>query len=181
MSIKRIYNEFSQGFEDEYYIKLARDDVMAVPVLIDIMLDDNFFNARWAQNILEQISENFPETVYPFYKYVADALNNENKFLAWNVWKIIVNLTAVDDGAMWNMVSDRFYASLNSEFITEFSIACDCAERIIVNKSDESEKILNVLKNINNRIFKIGGEISESSLAVAKEKVDQLLEKIIAL
>ncbi len=42
MSIKRIYNEFSQGFEDEYYIKLAQDDVMAVPALIDIMLDDDF-------------------------------------------------------------------------------------------------------------------------------------------
>lgn len=46
------------------------------------------------------------------------------------------------------------------------------------NQADHGTPTLN---NFYNRIFKIGGEISESSLAVAKEKVDQLLEKIIAL
>lgn len=178
MSVKQIYNELALNQDDEYYIELARNNVMTIPVLIDIMLEESFMNASRAQKLLEKISENNPESVYPFFDYIAKGLENANSFLAWNVWKIIANLVYVDAKEKWSKVSEQFYIALNSELITEFSIACDCAQKIIAAKPNESEVILEILKNAGKRPFKISGELSESSQAVAAEKVQEFFENV---
>lgn len=40
MSIERIYFELEKHNSDEYYIELAQNDVLFIPVVIDIMIDD---------------------------------------------------------------------------------------------------------------------------------------------
>ena len=56
MGLERIYFELKKREDDEYYIELAQKDVLFVPVITDIMLNNSNSMSIWAQMILEKIS-----------------------------------------------------------------------------------------------------------------------------
>lgn len=178
MIIQNIYDDILQDMDDDYYVELAEREVMAIPVLIDTMLGISPVYAGRAQEILETISLAKPKLLYPFFDYLERALDSSNLFLAWNTWKIIANLVHIDSEDKWERVSKRFFDALNSENISEFSITCECAQKVIEGKPSQGEKILAIFRNIDSRVFKISGEVSEASKHVAKEKVQEFFENV---
>lgn len=181
MGIERIYYELKKNEEDEYDINLAQNDVLFIPVIIDIMLDKSNSSSIWAENLLEKISKINPLTVYPYMQYIAKSLDKTNAFNGWNVWKIITNLLYCDYMNYWDDLREKYYISLNSTHIAEFSICCECACNIISAKPDEKEHITEILKNTVDRIFYIGEEISVQSHNVAMEKANEVLQNIAKL
>ena len=71
MKTEQIFQEFEQRFEKEYYAQLASKEILTVPLLIEIFLDDDYANAHWAEQVLEYICEVNPKLVYPFFEFVA--------------------------------------------------------------------------------------------------------------
>lgn len=57
MKTEQIFQEFEQRFEKEYYAQLASKEILTVPLLIEIFLDDDYANAHWAEQVLEYICE----------------------------------------------------------------------------------------------------------------------------
>ena len=55
MGLERIYFELKKREDDEYYVELAQKDVLLIPVLTDIMLNNSNSMSIWAQMILEKI------------------------------------------------------------------------------------------------------------------------------
>ena len=53
-------------------------------------------------------------------------------------------------------VKERFYDALVSKTPAEFSIACDCAVSVFINKADEQKKLLDILKKSAEHKFYIG-------------------------
>lgn len=181
MKISQIYSEFERGFDNEYYAKLASEDVMVAPVLVQIFLEDEYVNARWAMQLLLYISGNTPEIIYPYYSYIAKGLCSKNNFLAWNTWRILSKLTLIDVQDKFNAVKEKFYSALNSTCLSEYSIACECAVDIFAAKTDERDKILEIIKNSHNRIFCIEDEPIANSGSIADEKAEEFFEKIMNL
>lgn len=177
MGLQYIYDEFLQNYEDEYYVDLAQNEILVIPLLVDIMIDERFDDSKRAQKILEKISQSNPKAVYPFFDYIAKCLMHKTKFIAWNTWKIIVNLLAVDTDDKWSSVRDQYYNALCTDAITEFSIVCECAEKVVANKPDETSRILEIFRNIENRTFTVFGEVSNASKEVAKEKILEFFER----
>ena len=66
----------------------------------------------------------------------------------------------------------------NSKTPAEFSIACDCAVSVFINKADEQKKLLDILKKSAEHKFYIGDTEIENSGEIAKEKVQLFLERI---
>lgn len=153
MKTEQIFQEFEQRFEKEYYAQLASKEILTVPLLIEIFLDDDYANAHWAEQVLEYICEVNPKLVYPFFEFVAKGLDNCNGFLAWNTWKMITKLLPIDTENKFESVKERFYDALVSKTPAEFSIACDCAVSVFINKVDEQKKLLDILKNPLNTSF----------------------------
>lgn len=153
MKTEQIFQEFEQRLEKEYYAQLASKEILTVPLLIEIFLDDDYANAHWAEQVLEYICEVNPKLVYPFFEFVAKGLDNCNGFLAWNTWKIITKLLPTDTENKFENVKERFYDALASKTPAEFSIACDCAVSVFINKADEQKKLLDILKNPLNTSF----------------------------
>lgn len=56
MKIEQIFREFERALENEYYMELAKKEVMTVPLLIEVFLDDDYANSLWAEQLLECIS-----------------------------------------------------------------------------------------------------------------------------
>lgn len=175
MGLERIYFELKKREEDEYYIKLAENDVLFIPVITDIMLNATNSMNLWAQMLLERISEENPLIVYPYIGYISRIIDKDTIFDSWNVWKIISNLLVCDYQNYWEKLRNKYYASLNSERIAEFSIACDCACKIISAKPDEEKTITEILKDMDNRSFYINGNLSSKSNEVAKNKAHEVL------
>lgn len=153
MKTEQIFQEFEQRLEKEYYAQLASKEILTVPLLIEIFLDDDYANAHWAEQVLEYICEVNPKLVYPFFEFVAKGLDNCNGFLAWNTWKMITKLLPTDTENKFESVKERFYDALASKTPAEFSIACDCAVSVFINKADEQKKLLDILKNPLNTSF----------------------------
>lgn len=42
MKIEQIFREFERALENEYYMELAKKEVMTVPLLIEVFLDDDY-------------------------------------------------------------------------------------------------------------------------------------------
>lgn len=156
MKTEQIFQEFEQRLEKEYYAQLASKEILTVPLLIEIFLDDDYANAHWAEQVLEYICEVNPKLVYPFFEFVAKGLDNCNGFLAWNTWKMITKLLPIDTENKFESVKERFYDALASKTPAEFSIACDCAVSVFINKADEQKKLLDILKKSAEHKFYIG-------------------------
>ena len=65
MKTEQIFQEFEQRFEKEYYAQLASKEILTVPLLIEIFLDDDYANAHWAEQVLEYICEVNPKLTRP--------------------------------------------------------------------------------------------------------------------
>lgn len=167
MKTEQIFQEFEQRLEKEYYAQLASKEILTVPLLIEIFLDDDYANAHWAEQVLEYICEVNPKLVYPFFEFVA-----------WNTWKMITKLLPTDTENKFESVKERFYDALASKTPAEFSIACDCAVSVFINKADEQKKLLDILKKSAEHKFYIGDTEIENSGEIAKEKVQLFLERI---
>lgn len=177
MSLEKIYFELSKDMEDEYYAELAKTEVMLIPVIID-SIHENPAKAYRAQALLDKISEESPKLVYPYFDYIVDIIGLSESVITWNVWKIIANLLSCDFDNKWNSAKDKYFSALKSNSIVEFSIACDCAEKIVLNKPDDKDNIIDILKNIGLHKYIVAGEESVGSLEVAKQKACEVLEKL---
>ena len=175
MGLEKIYFELKKREDDEYYIELAQKDVLFVPVITDIMLNNSNSISVWAQMILEKISEKNPLIVYPYIGYISEIIDRKTIFNSWSVWKIITNLLVCDYQNYWDNLKSKYYASLKSERIAEFSIACECACKIISAKPDEEKPITDILKDMDNRNFYINEILSPKSSEVAKNKAQEVL------
>ncbi|WP_294464176.1 hypothetical protein [uncultured Ruminococcus sp.] len=178
MGLERIYFELRKREDDEYYVELAQNDVLFIPVITDIMLSDSNPMNIWAQMLLEKISEENPLIVYPYIGYISQVIDKKTIFNSWNVWKIISNLLVCDYQNYWENLKNKYYNSLNSERIAEFSIACDCACKIISAKPEEEKPITDILKNMKNRDFYINENLSPKSSEVAKNKAQEVLNEL---
>lgn len=178
MGLERIYFELRKREDDEYYIDLAQKDVLFIPVITDIMLRESNSMNLWAQMILEKISEENPLIVYPYIGYISQVFDKESIFNSWNVWKIISNILVYDYQNYWEKLKNKYYDSLKSERIAEFSIACECARKIISAKPNEQKPITDILKDIENRKFYINEDFSIKSGEIAKKKAQELLDAL---
>lgn len=177
MSIEKVYYELSKGLDDEYYVELASKNVMLVPVLIDFITSEHSFTQK-SESLLEKISEKYPLVIYPYFNYIADIIISNNDLSSFCAWKIIANILEVDSLNLWDNIKENYFTALNSENITEFSISCDCAPKIISAKPLDKEEIVKILADTQNRSFSAGGQVSEVCRKIAMEKADSALQQI---
>lgn len=81
MKTEQIFQEFEQRLEKEYYAQLASKEILTVPLLIEIFLDDDYANAHWAEQVLEYICEVNPNLSIRSLNLLPKVLTNATAFL----------------------------------------------------------------------------------------------------
>lgn len=175
MNINEVYLRIIETENDSDVVKLAKKEVMVIPILINAMLDEN--NCR-AQNILIDLSEQTPLLVYPYFQYIIQALDRYDNFTAWNTWRIIANLLIVDYLEMWEEIKDKYFAAFNSENIAEILVVVSTAKFIIKYKPKDKEKITILPSECVNNEFKICNEPAPHLNTVAKQAVDEFFNNL---
>ena len=99
-------------------------------------------------NILAKSSELKPELVYRYWNDFASLLNHKNSYHRDFGLTLIANLTKIDSENKFSSVFDDYFKCLND---AKFMTARHCIQntaKILTNKSELNEDILNILLNI---------------------------------
>lgn len=169
MNIDEIYIKILTTEDDSKLIELAKSEVMVIPFLVELMLNNE--DCR-AQNLLIKLSEQTPLLVYPYFNYIAQAFEKYNNFLAWNSWRIIANLLIVDYLEMWENIKDKYFLAFKSENITEILALVSTAKTVINHKPNDAKIVTKLVKDCVNNQFTICNEPAPHINAVAKQAVD---------
>ncbi|MCQ2514190.1 MAG: hypothetical protein MJ089_03750 [Ruminococcus sp.] len=99
----------------------------------------------------------------------------------WCIWKIIANISKFEgeNNNIWDKICEKYISALSSNNICEFSIACDCSRLIVQSCPQSSEAIFEALKNVNERKFVMGNNISVECHNIAIEKATQALSNLL--
>lgn len=181
MNLKQIFQALSENRDDTYYVRLSSSEVLIVPVLIELAADGGYNQRMRAFTLLDKISRLSPEKVSPFAEYVLNVLDLHNDFPAWCIWNVIANIAACSE-KFEKPIAERLIRSLSSDNISEFSVACECAPRIVAAFPEIRASIEEVLGTVEERDFIFSREVSDSCREVASDKAKdyfRIVENII--
>ena len=67
--------------------------------------------------VLMDLSEKYPEKLYPYMDNFIELLNSKHRILTWNAMAIIANLTRVDENHKFEAIFDKYYSYLSNEYM----------------------------------------------------------------
>ena len=67
--------------------------------------------------VLVDLSEKYPEKLYPYMDNFVELLNSKHRILTWNAMAVIANLTRVDEDHKFEAVFDKYYSFLSHEYM----------------------------------------------------------------
>ncbi len=177
MNIMQIFQEISDNRNDNYYIELAQNEVLLIPALIEITSDGSYSERMKGYKLINKISQKYPEKIIPFTGYIIRIFDKHSDLPSWCIWKVLSNIAHVINDEEYLLI-DRFIKALDSDNISEFSIACDCAARFAEVFPESRKRIEASLKTVESREFILSGEASESCHNIALEKVKSFYDSI---
>ncbi len=177
LNLMQIYMELSENKSDDYYVDVSDDEILLVPVLIEIMGNSKYPQRLKACGILDKISRKRPDRLCPFAEYLLKAVKKYDDFPQWCMLKVISNII----GGITNYAElflEILVESLGSDNIGKFSIACDCVLTLSDHYPSVVELFIAATSDIEQRSFKIGNDISDSCKNVAAEKVNSVIDSL---
>ncbi len=101
----------------EQLLDRVKNDFGLIPLLLT-GVDHNKAAVRYGcSKVLMDLSEQYPEKLYPYFDFFVDMLDSKYRILTWNALAIISNLTRVDVDKRFDAVFDKYYSFLDNEYM----------------------------------------------------------------
>ena len=84
--------------------------------------------------VLMDLSEKYPEKLYPYIQTFIELLDSRYRILTWNAMAIIANLTKVDKDKKFDVIFDKYYSFLNDEYMVTVANVVGNSARIALAK-----------------------------------------------
>jgi hypothetical protein len=98
--------------------------------------------------ILMQISQDKPESLYPYMDFFIDLLDSKYRILTWNAIIIIANLTEVDKEKKFDKIFEKYYRLLENEYMVTVANVVGNSGKIALAKPYLSTKITDKLLTV---------------------------------
>ena len=118
--------------------------------------------------VLMDLSEDYPETLYPYWDKFTDLLDSKYRILTWNAMAIIANLAKVDKQNKLKAVFDKYYGFLNSEYMVTVANVVGNSGKIALAKPKLIPRITAELLKVEN--VSISPHLTEECKRVIAEK-----------
>ena len=130
--------------------------------------------------ILMDLSEEYPEKLYPYMDSFIDLLDSKYRILTWNAIAIIANLARVDKDKKFDAIFDKYYGFLNDDYMVTVASIVGHSGKIALAKPYLVEKITNELLKVESiRITPhLTGECKRVIVEKAIESLDQFFDQI---
>jgi len=100
--------------------------------------------------VLMDLSEEYPEKLYPYMDSFVNLLDSEYRILTWNAMAIIASLTKVDKNRKFDAVFDKYYSFLNDGYMITVANVVGHSGKIALAKPNLIPKITNELLKVEN-------------------------------
>ena len=101
----------------EQLLDKVKNDFSLIPLLLTGVGHDKAAVRYGCSNVLMDLSEQYPEKLYPYFGFFVDMLDSKYRILTWNALAIISNLTRVDADKRFDAVFDKYYSFLGNEYM----------------------------------------------------------------
>lgn len=118
--------------------------------------------------VLMDLSEDYPEKLYPYWNEFTNLLDSKYRILTWNAMAIIANLARVDDQDKLNIVFDKYYGFLNNEYMVTVANVVGNSGKIALAKPKLIPRITAELLNVEN--ISVTPHLTEECKRVIAEK-----------
>jgi len=100
--------------------------------------------------VLMDLSEEYPEKLYPHMAFFINLLSSKYRILTWNAMAIIANLARVDKDKKFDFIFDKYYSFLNDEYMVTVANVVGNSGKIALAKPYLIPKITNELLKVGN-------------------------------
>jgi hypothetical protein len=105
----------------EQLLDRVKNDFGLIPLLLTGVGHNKAAVRYGCSKVLMDLSEQYPEKLYPYFDSFVDMLDSKYRILTWNALAIISNLTRVDADKRFDAVFDKYYSFLDNEYMVTVS------------------------------------------------------------
>ena len=118
--------------------------------------------------VLIDLSEEYPEKLYPHIDFFINLLDSKYRILTWNAMAIIANLTCVDTEKKFDAIFNHYFNFINDEYMVTVANVVRHSGKIAVAKPYLIPKITTELLNVEN--ISLSPHLTEECKRVITEK-----------
>jgi len=100
--------------------------------------------------VLKDLSEEYPEKLYPYMDAFIELLDSKYRILTWNAMAIIANLAKVDTDQKFDAIFDEYYGFINNEYMVTVANVVGNSGKIALAKPHLLHKITAELLKVEN-------------------------------
>ena len=101
----------------EQLLNIVKRDSNMIPSLLR-GVDSSKATVRYScGKVLMDLSNEHPETLYPFFNFFVDLLGSDYRILTWNALAIIANLSRVDKNKKFDCIFDKYFSFLDNDYM----------------------------------------------------------------
>jgi len=167
--------------EDELLIKVAdktltkeelrqkvKQDFDLLPVLLKGIYSSKATVRYGCAKVLMDLSEEYPEKLYPYMDAFIELLDSKYRILTWNAMAIIANLAKVDEDQKFDAIFDKYYGFLNNDYMVTVANVVGNSGKIALAKLYLLPKITAELLKVEN--ISVTPHLTEECKRVIAEK-----------
>ncbi len=118
--------------------------------------------------VLMDLSEKYPDNLYPYIDSFIKLLDGKNRILTWNAMAIIADLTKVDADCKFDAIFDKYYGYLGNEYMVTVSNVVVNSAKIASNKTYLADRIATKLLKVQD--LKLSPHLTEECCLVIAEQ-----------
>lgn len=143
-------NLYLKKISKEKLLEKVKKDFNLLPILID-GLNSSKASIRYScGKILMDLSEKYPEKLYPHMNFFVNVLDSKYRILTWQAMAIIANLVKVDIDNKFEEIFDKYYSFISNEYMVTVANIVGHSGKIAVAKPNLTEKITKQLLKVEN-------------------------------
>jgi len=98
--------------------------------------------------VLMDLSEEYPEKLYPYMDHFVELLDSEYRILTWNALITIANLAKVDEDKKFDAIFGKYYGLLNDEYMVTVANLVGNSGKIALAKPHLTQEITKELLKV---------------------------------
>jgi hypothetical protein len=140
----------SKAFTKEELLQEVEKDFSLLPIVLKGTSSSKATTRYGCARVLMDMSEKYPEILYPYIDNFIVLLKSKYRILTWNAIVIIANLTRVDRDSKFDAIFDQYYGFLNNEYMVTVANVVGNSAKIALAKPHLVQRITSELLKVEN-------------------------------
>jgi hypothetical protein len=176
---KLLQKLLSQSMTKEELLQKVKQNLDILPeVLVGVSSAKAVIRYGCAK-VLMDLSEEYPEKLYPHMDFFTDLLDSKYRILTWNAMAIIANLAEVDKDKKFDAIFDKYYSFLSDEYMVTVASVVGHSGKIALAKPYLAQEITNQLLKVES--ISTSPHLTEECKRVIAEKAIESFDKFFDL